>query len=108
MAKQGFSGKVKELIDSATRGTAEDVDYILSHLTPDATLSLTRFVDYALSFVESEAGLARVEYFGSWVRSVQSDQSGDEIRRDTFQISPELTYRNVAAQVFLMHTLEHP
>ena len=45
---------------------------------------------------------------GSWVRSVQSDQSGDEIRRDTFQISPELTYRNVAAQVFLMHTLEHP
>ena len=63
MAKQGFSGKVKELIDSATRGTAEDVDYILNHLTPEATFSMTRFVDYALSFVESEAGLVRVEYF---------------------------------------------
>jgi hypothetical protein len=58
-----FSGKVKELVACAERGTSDDVDYILGHLTPDATLSTTRFVDYALSLVESEAGVARIEYY---------------------------------------------
>lgn len=63
MSQKGFSGKVKDLIDRATRGNAEDVDYILNHLNPDVTLSLTRFVDYALGLVESERGVARIEYF---------------------------------------------
>lgn len=58
-----FSGKVKELVERATRGTAEDIDYILGHLTPEVTLSTTRFVDYALSLVESEQGVARIEHY---------------------------------------------
>ena len=58
-----FSGKVKELVERATRGTAEDIDYILGHLTPAVTLSTTRFVDYALSLVESEQGVARIEHY---------------------------------------------
>lgn len=63
MAQKDFTGKVKELIDRATRGNAADVDYILNHLTPDATFSTTRFVDYALGLVESETGVARIEHF---------------------------------------------
>ncbi len=58
-----FSGKVQELIDRANRGTGEDVDYILGHLTPDVTLSVTRFVDYTLGLVENEAGIARIEFY---------------------------------------------
>ena len=63
MHSRYFSGKVQELIDRANRGTLEDVDYILAHLTPDVTFSVTRFVDYALSLVESEAGVERIEYY---------------------------------------------
>ncbi|GJM41598.1 MAG: hypothetical protein DHS20C20_18800 [Ardenticatenaceae bacterium] len=63
MSPKRFSGKVKELLDSANRGNAEDIDYILNHLTPDVTLSVTRFVDYALGHVESDAGVARIEYY---------------------------------------------
>ena len=63
MKKVVLSGKVKELMDRATDGSAEDIDYILNCLTPDVTLSMTRFVDYALGCVESEAGVARIEYY---------------------------------------------
>ena len=58
-----FSGKVRELIDRANAGNVEDVDYILNHLTPDVTLSTTRFVDYALSLVTSDLGIQRIEYY---------------------------------------------
>jgi hypothetical protein len=63
MSNRKFSGKVQELVDRANRGNIEDVDYILSHLTSDVTLSTTRFVDYALSLVESKAGIDRIEYY---------------------------------------------
>jgi ABC-type microcin C transport system permease subunit YejE len=53
MQKTNFSGKVQELVDRANSGNIEDVDYILNHLTPDVTLSVTKFVDYALSLVVS-------------------------------------------------------
>lgn len=58
-----FTGKVKELAECAMHGQAADIDQIMDHLTPDATLSMTRFVDYALSLVESEAGVARIEHY---------------------------------------------
>lgn len=63
MQQQQFSGKVKELTDRAKRGNREDIDYILDHLTPEVTLSMTRFVDYALSLVESDVGIARIEHY---------------------------------------------
>lgn len=63
MAQKHFSGKVQELMDRATHGAAEDVDYILGHLTPDVTLAVTKFVDYALSLVESSVGINRVEHY---------------------------------------------
>ena len=63
MTTQKFSGKVKDLVDRATRGSAEDIDYIMNHLTPDASLSVTRFVDYAMSLVEQEAGVRRLEHY---------------------------------------------
>lgn len=63
MQNKYFSGKVQELSDRANRGTIEDVDHILGHLTPDVTLSVTRFVDYALSLVESKAGIERIEFY---------------------------------------------
>ena len=63
MSNSSFSGKVQELVNRANCGTSEDIDYILSHLTPDVTLSLTRFVDYALGLVESDEGIDRIEYY---------------------------------------------
>lgn len=59
----GFTGKVRELMERAQHGTAADVDYILGHLTSDATLAVTRFVDYALGLVESDEGVARIEHY---------------------------------------------
>lgn len=63
MHQHAFSGKVRELIDRAVSGRPEDVDYILGHLTPDATLAVTKFVDFALGFVESPAGVERVQHY---------------------------------------------
>lgn len=61
--KQAFSGKLQELIDKADSGSAEDVDYILSHLTHESTFAMTRYVDYALSLVETGAGTDRIEHY---------------------------------------------
>ena len=47
-----FPGRVREMADKADRGTTEDVANILSHLTSDVALSVSRFVDYASSLVE--------------------------------------------------------
>jgi hypothetical protein len=63
MPAKKFSGKVQELVDRANSGTSEDVDHILNHLTPDVTLSVTKFVDYALGLVVSEEGIARIEHY---------------------------------------------
>ncbi len=63
MSDSNFSGKVRELEDRANCGTTEDIDYILSHLTSDVTLSVTRFVDFALSLVENDEGVDRIEYY---------------------------------------------
>ncbi len=63
MSNSNFSGKVQELVNRANCGASEDIDYILSHLTSDVTLSVTRFVDYALGLVESDEGVDRIEYY---------------------------------------------
>ena len=63
MQPKPFSAKAQAMMNRASRGTAEDVDYILGHLTPDVTLSVTKLVDYALGLVESDAGIARAEYY---------------------------------------------
>ena len=58
-----FSGKLGELIQRAQRGGKEDVDYIMEHLTMDASLAMTRYVDYAISLVENPAGIKRLEHY---------------------------------------------
>ena len=63
MIKYKFSGKLQELIERAGIGNNEDVDYILSHLTIDSTLAMTRFVDYALGLVNNKEGISRIEYY---------------------------------------------
>lgn len=54
---------LRELIDRASRGTSEDVDFLLGHLTPDATLATTKFVDYALGRAEDVAAVGRIEHY---------------------------------------------
>jgi hypothetical protein len=54
---------LRELMDRAARGSSEDVDFLLGHLTPDATLAATKFVDYALSLVENPTGVGRIEHY---------------------------------------------
>ncbi|KYG72900.1 hypothetical protein [Roseivirga echinicomitans] len=63
MTKNKFSGKLGELIERAERGNEEDVDYVISHLTDNSTLAMTRYVDFALSLVENQKGISRLEYY---------------------------------------------
>ncbi len=63
MTDYKFKGKLGELIERAERGRADDVDYIMEHLTMEATLAMTRYVDYALSLVENAEGVKRLEHY---------------------------------------------
>lgn len=63
MKNYKFTGKLAELITRAEKGSDEDVDYIMSHLTKDSSLAMTRYVDYALSKVENQKGVLRLEYY---------------------------------------------
>ena len=58
-----FTGKLKELTERASSGSAEDVSYIINHLTPDVTLAMTKFVDYSLGLVENEDGIRQIEFY---------------------------------------------
>lgn len=63
MTNYKFKGKLGELIERAETGNEEDVDYIMSHLSSDASLAMTRYVDYALSLVGNPKGIHRLEYY---------------------------------------------
>lgn len=56
-------GIINDLIKRAVTGQKEDVDYLMSLLTKDATLAVTRFVDYALSYVKTQEGIDQIEYY---------------------------------------------
>lgn len=58
-----FTGKLGELIERAEQGDFEDVDYIMSHLTGNPTLAMTRYVDYTLGLVVNPKGVLRIEYY---------------------------------------------
>lgn len=63
MRQESQPSKLQELMDKARRGTIEDVDYILGHLTAGVPVVVTKFVDYALGLVESEEGIERIEFY---------------------------------------------
>lgn len=63
MTSYKFTSKLGELIEKAESGGADDVDYIMSYLTKDSSLAITRYVDYALSLVENPNGIMRLEYY---------------------------------------------
>lgn len=56
-------GILDNLTHKAKVGRADDVDYVIYHLTKHATIALTRFVDFALSLVENPEGVNRIEYY---------------------------------------------
>lgn len=58
-----YTGKLGELTELGKKGTAEDVDYIMSHLNNESNLVITRFVDFALSLVDKPEGVLRIEYY---------------------------------------------
>jgi len=51
------------LTTKAKVGRADDVDYVIYHLTQNATIAITRFVDYALGLVCNPEGVERIEYY---------------------------------------------
>lgn len=55
-------GILDNLIHKAKVGRADDVDYVIYHLTNKPSIALTRFVDYALSLVENPDGVNRLEH----------------------------------------------
>jgi hypothetical protein len=63
MQQERRPGTLQELMDRARRGTPEDIDYILGHLTTDVPIAVTKFVDYSLGLVESEVGIERIEFY---------------------------------------------
>jgi hypothetical protein len=63
MTNYKFTGKLGELIERAEHGHEVDVDYIMSHLTNNSSLAMTRYVDFALSLVENQNGINRIEYY---------------------------------------------
>jgi len=63
MTNYKFKGKLGELIERAENGSENDVDYIMSHLTSNSSLAMTRYVDYALSLVENTKGILRLEHY---------------------------------------------
>jgi len=63
MAKYKFTGKLGELIENVEEGSESNVDYIMSHLTKESSLAMTRYVDYALSLVENPNGIKRLEHY---------------------------------------------
>ncbi|WP_163323732.1 hypothetical protein [Draconibacterium mangrovi] len=59
-----FSGELQALINKAQSGQIEDVDYIMSQLTTESSLAMTRYVDFALSLVEPDSkGFERIRYY---------------------------------------------
>ncbi len=58
-----FTGQLKELIDKAQIGNANDVDFIMGKLTKDSTFAMTRYVDFALSLVENTKGIERIKFY---------------------------------------------
>jgi len=63
MTNYRFTGKLGELIEKAEEGSESNVDYIMSHLTKESSLAMTRYVDYALSLVENPNGIKRLEHY---------------------------------------------
>jgi hypothetical protein len=63
MTSYKFTGKLGELIEKAEHGSELDVDYIMTHLTNDSSLAVTRYVDYALGLVENPDGIKRIEHY---------------------------------------------
>ncbi|MDV7137969.1 hypothetical protein R3X28_03730 [Maribacter sp. TH_r10] len=63
MSANKYTGKLGELTERGKNGTVEDVDYIMSHLTTESNLVMTRFVDFALSLVEKPEGILRLEHY---------------------------------------------
>lgn len=63
MERYKFTGELQDLIEHAENGTATDVEYIMKHLTNEASLAMTRYVDYALSIVENENGISKIKEY---------------------------------------------
>ncbi|MFA5973023.1 MAG: hypothetical protein WC780_11780 [Lentimicrobiaceae bacterium] len=75
MTSYKFTGKLGELIERAGLGNEKDVDYIMSHLTNNSSLAMTRYVDYALSLVENKKGINRLEYYLFYGTLIQRNYS---------------------------------
>ena len=57
MTSNKYTGKLGELLEKAEHGSEVDVDYIMSHLTKDSSLAITKVADYALGLVENPNGI---------------------------------------------------
>ena len=63
MEHHKYTGQLGELLDKACAGQSRDIDFIMHHLTDEASFATTRFVDFALSWVEHSDGVARIKYY---------------------------------------------
>jgi len=63
MTNNSFTGLLKVFIDKAETGTAQNIDFIMSKLTLESSLAVTKYVDYALGLVTNPIGFERIKYY---------------------------------------------
>jgi hypothetical protein len=63
MTKNKFTGFLGNLIKMAESGNPVDIDFIMSNLTNESSLPMTRYVDFALTQVNNEPGIRQIEYY---------------------------------------------
>ena len=61
--KYDYTGTLKILVDKALNGDPADVDDIMSELTYEADLVMTRKIDFALSLVTTDRGIERMKHY---------------------------------------------
>lgn len=63
MINNSFTGLLKVFIGKAETGTAKDIDFIMSKLTIESSLAVTKYVDYALGLVTNPVGFERIKHY---------------------------------------------
>jgi len=63
MTNNRFTGQLKVFIDKVEIGSAKEIDFIMSKLSNETSLVVTKYVDYALGLVTNPEGFERIKYF---------------------------------------------
>jgi hypothetical protein len=58
-----YQGKLQEFVEKARTGNTADIDYIMSNLSIESSLVITKFIDFSLGLVENEKGIEQIKHY---------------------------------------------